>query len=629
MSTLLSDPDALASPDARIEHREDGGFILRSPYSLEPFDRCIGDWLDHWARRAPERVFLAERRDGEWFGLGYREARRRVGALAQALLELRIPAGRPLTILSDNDINHALLALAAMHVGIPVSTVSVAYSRGEDFSRLAAILEALSPGLIFVSDAVAYGPALKAVRPACPVVAAENAGALDGALSLSDWFEYRETVAVQSAFESLTGDHHARYLLTSGSTGNPKIVVNTHRMLCANQQMLRQSWPFLTRRELVVLDWLPWSHTFGVNHNFNLVLSNGGSLYIDDGRPAPGLIEKTVQNLRSVRPTLYFNVPRGYEMLLPFLEGDSELAKAAFERLDMLFYAAAALPKKTWDRLLAVSDSVRDEPLFMTSGWGATETSPVLTNAHFYCESSGNLGLPLPGIEIRFVPFGDKLEMRVRGVSVFSEYLNQPEKTRDAFDEEGFYNIGDAGYLLDPEHPEKGIFFNGRVSEDFKLSSGTWVSVGTLRVSLVSALSPYAQDCVIAGQDQPEVSALMFPSPALWALAGADGAALDGARLARVPAVREAILNALNELREQDGASSRHVTRVLILDEVASVEAGEITDKGYLNQRRILDRRAEAVAKLLAENPPPEVIRLDEMAPAPMAVAAGSNGGNA
>ena len=383
-------------------------------------------------------------------------------------------------------------------------------------------------------------------------------------------------------------------------------------MLCANQQAIAQCWRFVETTEMVVLDWLPWSHVFGANHNFNLILRNGGALYIDEGRPVPGLIERTVENIKDIRPTLFFNVPRGYEVLLPYLEADRELAQALFERLDMLFYAAAALPQSSWDRLVAVAAEVREKPLFFTSEWGCTESSPVLTNVHFRLERAGNIGLPVPGVEIKFVPSGDKLEMRVRGESVFREYRNSPELTAQAFDEEGFYMIGDAGLLIDPERPERGIQFNGRVTEDFKLTSGTWVSVGTLRLRIVSALSPYAQDCVITGHDRDDIGVLLFPSPALRALAGADGAGLSGEQLAAVPAVREALLAGLAKLEQESPASSRHAARLLILDTPPSLDAGEITDKGYINQRLVLGLRADQVLRLYAEITDDAVILLSE-----------------
>ncbi|MCM2319192.1 MAG: feruloyl-CoA synthase [Pseudomonas sp.] len=593
---------------------EEGGFVLRSPEPLQPYARCVGEWLERWAAETPERLFLAERRDGDWSRLSYAQARLLVGSLAQSLLNLDLPVGRPLVVLSENDIDHALLSLAAMHVGIPVATVSVAYSRNTagGCAKLKAILELLQPGLIFVNDGDAYFDAIEHARPQCPVIAARNAQEIAGALPLAQLYDCQETSAVMEAFARLDGDSHARYLLTSGSTGVPKAVVNTQRMLCANQQAIAQCWRFLGQREMVVLDWLPWSHTFGANHNLNMILCHGGSLYIDDGRPIPGQIERTLENIKSVRPTMFYNVPRGYEVLLPYLERDEELARALFERLDMLFYAAAALPQNSWDRLGAVAARVRSQPLFFTCEWGATETSPVLTNVHFRLDKPGNIGLPVPGIEIKFVPSGDKLEMRVRGESVFREYLGCPDLSAKAFDADGFYMIGDAGYLLDPEHPEKGIAFNGRVTEDFKLTTGTWVSVGTLRPRLVSALAPYAQDCVICGHNQDLIGALMYPTPALRALAGEAGASMSVDELAQQPAVRLALCAGLMALAKEFPASSQHAVRLLILDSPPSLAAGEITDKGYINQRLALSLRAADVERLYAEALDPAVILLGE-----------------
>lgn len=613
MNDYFNDPTRLAPARVERESRADGSFILRSPEPLQTYARCVGEWLEHWAVERPEHTFLAERRDGQWYRLGYAEVRRQVGALAQGLLNLRLPAGQPLVVLSENDIDHALLSLAAMHVGIPVATISVAYSLSAgDCAKLRQIVETLAPGAVFVSDGQAYGRALELSGVNCPVLVARNTEHVAGAIALADLYQTVETAAVAQAFATLGPDSHARYLLTSGSTGTPKVVVTTQRMLCANQQAIAQCWRFVETTEMVVLDWLPWSHVFGANHNFNLILRNGGALYIDEGRPVPGLIERTVENIKDIRPTLFFNVPRGYEVLLPYLEADRELAQALFERLDMLFYAAAALPQSSWDRLVAVAAEVREKPLFFTSEWGCTESSPVLTNVHFRLERAGNIGLPVPGVEIKFVPSGDKLEMRVRGESVFREYRNSPELTAQAFDEEGFYMIGDAGLLIDPERPERGIQFNGRVTEDFKLTSGTWVSVGTLRLRIVSALSPYAQDCVITGHDRDDIGVLLFPSPALRALAGADGAGLSGEQLAAVPAVREALLAGLAKLEQESPASSRHAARLLILDTPPSLDAGEITDKGYINQRLVLGLRADQVLRLYAEITDDAVILLSE-----------------
>ncbi|MEB3081528.1 feruloyl-CoA synthase [Pseudomonas aeruginosa] len=613
MNDFFTDPARLAPARVAVEPCAGDGFVMRSLDSLQPYARCIGEWLERWAVETPERTFLAERRNGGWFRLSYREVRQRIGSLAQGLLELDLAEGRPVLMLSDNDIDQALLSLAAMHVGIPVSTVSVAYSRNTSSgcSKLKAIVEVLRPGAIFVSDGDAYCRAIELVRPDCLVVAARNAQEIPGALPLPLLYK-TESPAVMQAFARIDGSTPARYLMTSGSTGTPKAVVNTHGMLCANQQAIAQCWRFIEHCEMVVLDWLPWSHTFGANHNFNMVLRNGGSLFIDDGRPVPGLIDRTVENIKSVKPTLFFNVPRGYEALLPYLERDEELAQALFGRLDMLFYAAAALPQSTWQRLVACAAQVREKPLFFTTEWGATETSPVLTSVHFALDKPGNIGLPVPGVEIKFMPSGDKLEMRVRGPSVFSRYLDDPAKTAEAFDEEGFYRIGDAGRLADAERPERGILFDGRVTEDFKLTTGTWVSVGTLRPRLVSALAPYASDCVICGHDQETVGALMYPSPALRELLGEDGQGMSVDQLALEPSVRLALCAGLQALAKEFPASSQHVVRLVILDSPPNLDAGEITDKGYINQRTALALRADQVKRLYADSLDPAVILLAE-----------------
>jgi len=614
MYDFFNDPTRLAPARVLCEPGADGSFILASPEPLQPYARCIGQWLEHWAAVKPDHPYLAERRNGGWFTLTYKEVRQRVGALAQGLLELDTAPGRPVLMLSENDIDQALLTLAAMHVGIPVSTVSVAYARNTagGCSKLKAIIEVLDPALIFINDGDAYCRAIELVAPRCPVVAARNAQEIPDGLALPLLYK-RESPAVMEAFFRLDGDTPARYLLTSGSTGAPKAVINTHGMLCANQQAIAQCWRFIEDIEVVVLDWLPWSHVFGANHNFNLVLRNGGTLYIDDGRPLPGLIDRTVENIKSVRPTLFFNVPRGYEALLPYLERDEELARALFGRLELLFYAAAALPQSSWQRLSARAAEVREAPLFFATEWGSTETSPVVTSVHFQLDKAGNIGLPVPGTQIRFVPSGDKLEMRVKGPSVFPRYLNDDKSTEAAFDELGFYRIGDAGRLVDPERPELGILFDGRVTEDFKLSSGTWVSVGTLRPRLVSALAPYASDCVICGHDRDVIGALVYPTPALRELLGKAGHGMSGEQLALQAEVRLALCAGLRALARDFPASSQHAVRLIILDTPPSLNDGEITDKGYINQRTALTLRAEAVQRLYADTLGQDVILLAEV----------------
>jgi feruloyl-CoA synthase len=588
----------LAPPRAEKVAARDGSFVLRSPQPLGPYARCVGEWLQKWSLETPQAPALAERTpQGEWRMLSYRELRAQVGAVAQALLDLRLPEG-PVAVLSDNSVDHAVLALAAMHVGRPVCSVSPAYSRQmRDSSRLQGILDALRPALVYAADAQAYGPALAQCGPDAVVVFGQGSGAYPGALAMDTLLSATEGPAVMQAFHAIAPDHHAKYLLTSGSTGQPKVVINTHRMLCANQQMIAQVWHFLAHEKPVVLDWLPWSHTFGGNHNLHLVLCHGGTLYIDDGRPAPALVHLTVRNLRDVQPTLYFNVPRGLDMLLPFLEQDAALAQAFVARLRMIFYAGAALPQSTWERLQAVAQRAGGHKVWMTTSWGSTETSPSVTSAHWELDRAGVIGLPLPGLDLKFVPNGDKLEMRVRGVSVFSGYRNQPEHTARAFDEEGYYLIGDAGFLLDAERPERGVVFDGRVAEDFKLGSGTWVSVGTLRVQLVSALAPLAQDAVITGHERDEIGALVFPSA--------------HAKQLTLETLADTVRAALQTLRLAGGGSSRYPARVLFLAEPPSVDAGEITDKGYINQRAVLARRAADVQALYAQPADPRVIVIE------------------
>jgi len=597
---LFDDPFSLAPPRAERKNRADGSFVLRHPEALQPYARCIGAWLEHWASTTPEALFLAERdAAGAWRRLSYGDVRGWVGRLAQSLLDLKLPAGKPVVVLSDNAVDHALLLLASLHVGRPVCTVSSAYCRlTTQFDKIHGMLDALDPALLYASDPQVYGPAIGSWRGKAPVVLSRDAAAFAGALALDDLLQTAETPAVLAAYHAVRPDDTAKLLLTSGSTGLPKAVVNTHRMLTANQQQIAQVWPFLDRHRLKLLDWLPWSHTFGGNHNFNMVLAHGGSLYIDDGRPAPGLVDRTVRNLREVQPNVYFNVPRGFDMLLPFLEQDPGFAQAFFGPLEALFYAGAALPQSLWQRLESVAASVRgaDRPVWFTSAWGATETSPALTSVYWAIDRAGCIGGPLPGVEIKFVPNGGKLEMRVRGPNVFAAYSNAPELTAKAFDDEGYYLIGDAGRLVDAADPSQGVAFDGRVAEDFKLMSGTWVSVGTLRLRAVTALSPLAADVVVTGHDREEVGLLVFASPA--------------ARGWTADALTDRLREALLAMRQDGGGSSQTPTRARMLDDAPSVDAGEITDKGYVNQAAVLRRRANEVIALYSNVPDPRTVRL-------------------
>ena len=552
-----------APAEVNVEKRPDGSSVLRSPQKLGAYARCVTEWLVHWSDHSPERVFLAERSGEGWRRISYRESYGAVRRIGQALLNLGLNQGRPVAILSDNSIDHALLALGAMHVGVPVAPISPAYSlMSRDFGKLKSIFELVQPGLTFVSDAEKYKAALAAVG-AKPT-------------SVAELLETNPGSTMEREFAKVKPESVAKILFTSGSTGSPKGVINTHRMLCANQQMLAQAWPFVEDRPPVIVDWLPWNHTFGGNHNFNLLLRNGGTLYIDSGKPAPGLAEITARNLKEIAPTLYFNVPRGYDLLLPFLEKDAELRRNFFSQLDVLFYAAAALPQNLWDRIKAFKPDV-----VMLSAWGSTETSPLATSVHFHMERPGVIGLPVAGCELKLVPSAGKMEVRVRGPNVMPGYYKREDLTRAAFDGEGFYRIGDAVKFADPADAAKGIVFDGRVAEDFKLSTGTWVNAGAVRIRLIAAADPLIQDAVITGHDRDELGALVFLSPA-----------------ARDLPPEEVRSRLRSVLRGFSGGSSTCPARLMVMSEPPSIDANEITDKGYMNQRAVLERRAALVERL-------------------------------
>jgi feruloyl-CoA synthase len=585
MGTDLRSSLRFAPPRVEIERRSDGAMILRSPLALGGHARAVGEWLERWARETPDRTFLAERRDGAWRKLSYREALALARRAAQGLLDRRLSASRPLVILSDNSIDHALLALGAMHVGVPVAPVSPAYSlMSKDFAKLKAIFELLRPGVVWTADPVKFAPALAAV------------GAT--ATPLAELLAARSTTAVDAAFGRVGPDTVAKILFTSGSTGSPKGVINTQRMLTVNQEQYALVWPFLEGRPQVLVDWLPWNHTFGGNNNFGMMLRNGGTLHIDAGKPAPGLVETSARNLKEIAPTIYFNVPRGFDLLLPFLEKDAELRANFFRKLDLMVYAGAALPQNLWERMqqLALAELGRQIPLI--SAWGSTETAPMATGVHYAVDRAGIIGLPVPGCEIKLVPAGGKLEARVKGPNVTPGYWGRDDLTKAAFDEEGYYRIGDALKFADPKKPELGFAFDGRIAEDFKLSTGTWVHVGATRVKLIAAGDPLIQDAVITGHDRSEVGALVFLNAAAIKARGLDDAGVYRhlrAALAKIAA-------------EAGSGSSTHPVRALVMGEPPSIDANEITDKGYINQRAVLERRAASVEMLHADPPASEVI---------------------
>ena len=597
-----------------VETTPDGGYLLSSPMRLEPYEENLGLMLRRWAKAVPERIFLAERGDdGMWQTLTYGDAGRLVDSIAQALLDRNLGANRPIMILSGNSINHALLTLGGFIMGVPVAPVSVAYSLvSADFAKLKSIYNEVQPALVYAEDGTLFSRALKALSLAGAEVVIKK-GKVDGmpATLFSSLIETTRTNETEKAFAHVGPSSIAKILFSSGSTGLPKGVLNTHGMLCANQQMIAQVWPFMGKTPPVLVDWLPWNHTFGGNHNFNMVLKHGGTMYIDGGKPVPGLVQQTLENLADISPTAYFNVPVGFAMLLPYLEQDEKLRRNFFKNLQLIFYAAAALSQDIWQRLEAVSVLATGRKVPMTSSWGSTETSPAITSAHFPIDKAGVIGLPLPGIVVKMVPNAGKYELRVKGPNVTPGYLNRPDMTAEAFDEDGFYKIGDTGAFADPSDPSKGITFNGRVAEDFKLSTGTWVHVGALRIGVLAAASPVLQDAVITGHDREYVGILAWPSvQGCREMCGDNEGTMPLEELIRSRKVVEHLKKSLKAYNATQAGSSTTVGRIMLMSVSPSIDANEITDKGYINQRATLEMRKELVKQLHAPKPAPEVIRV-------------------
>jgi len=579
----VRDAALFLEPDIEASSRDETWY-LSSRVPLGPFERSVGAVLERWAAATPDNDFLCERTaGGGWRRVTYGEAGAAARAIGQALLDRGATADHPVMVLSGNSIDHGLVMLGCYLAGVPIAPVSVAYSTmSQDFAKLRRIAATTQPALIVVDgDGAPFAGALAALR--ADGVTAEIVDDVDALLAATPG------AGLETAAAGVGPDTTAKYLFTSGSTGFPKGVINTHGMLCANQQMLRQIWPFTASEPAVLLDWLPWSHTFAGNHDFNLVLWSGGTLYLDAGRPLPGLIDTTLHNLAEVSPTIYLSVPAGFAALVPHLEGDAALARSFFARLRLILYAGAALPAEAWRRLDALAVRTIGRSVPFTSSWGTTETAPLATSAHFPLDGPGNIGVPVPGTTVKLVPNGRKLELRVKGAAVTPGYIGEPELTAAAFDDEGFYLSGDAGRFADPDHPARGIVFDGRVVEDFKLQSGTWVSVGTLRPQLVGAAAGAVTDVVITGHDEPELGVLV------WLSASGD---------------IEQLRAAIERHNAAHPQSSTRIGRALVLTEPPSVDGHEITDKGYINQRAVLERRAADVARLHATDPDDDILLL-------------------
>jgi feruloyl-CoA synthase len=618
-------PVRVLDNDVVVRQAAGGVVYLQSAFPLGPYPERLTDKLDYWADAAPDRIFLADRLTGAsyggdspegpsrrvpgWRSVTFAEARARARAIAQALLDRGLNADRPIVILSGNSVDHALLALGAMYAGVYYAPIAPAYSlqSGSDFAALRHVFDKVRPALVFADDGAAFERGLDAVMTSSMELVCVTGPSRRPWTPLTDLTSRQPTGEVDDAARRVGPDTLAKVLFTSGSTGHPKGVINTQRMLCSNQQQLLEVMQFLGDEPPVLCDWLPWNHTAGGNHNFGIVLYNGGTMYIDDGKPVASHFDRTLRNLREIACTNHFTVPRFYEMLLPHLQRDAELREVFFRRLNLIFYAAAGLGQRFWDLLRDVSVEACGEELLIMTGMGMTESAPFLLVTGPRGAFAGMIGLPVPGVEMKLVPVGEKVEGRFRGPNMCPGYLGEPALTDQAFDEEGFYRSGDAMRFVDPSDPSQGLVFEGRLAEDFKLSSGTWVSVGPLRARIMAQGAGIVQDVVIAEPDRPYAAALIFPNIAMCREVAGSSDAAPAAVLAH-PAVRARFASIVDALAAQNTGMSTYVARAVILDEPPSSAAREITDKGSINQKAVLQHRRALVDELYAAEPSPRVI---------------------
>jgi feruloyl-CoA synthase len=601
--------------DIAVERRDDGVIVLKSHIPLKPYEKHIPASLAKWADEAPERIWLAQRagEGGQWRKLSYGEARRKVDALTQALLNFKLEEGRPVAILSGNSIEHALMTQAAMQARLPAAPVSPAYSlMSQDHQKLKYLFDLIKPAVVMVQDGPTFEKALNALD--LDGVAVVHVARPCERLKSVAFAELAATPATQEVEESIariTPDTVGKLLFTSGSTGMPKAVINTQRMMCANVAMMTQVRPRDPKGpQATYLDWMPWNHTMGGNALFNPALTEGGTLYIDDGRPLPGQFDATIRNLREISPTYYANVPAGYAALAAAMERDDALCRNFFKNLALMAYGGARLPDDLYERMQALAVRATGMRIVFYTGWGSTETAPTSTGTYWDTERVGLIGLPFPGVELKMVPCGSKYELRLRGVNVTPGYFGRPDLTSQMFDDEGFYLIGDAGVFVDPAEPAAGIVFAGRVVEDFKLTTGTFVHVGSLRTDAIAAASPVIQDALVTGQDRGYVGLLAWPNlHACRQMIGNPKATYE--EVVRHPAVIGCVKRGLEaHNREAEGASSRRIARAMLMVEPASIDGNELTDKGYINQRAGLERRAALLEQLYADPPGEDVIVL-------------------
>jgi feruloyl-CoA synthase len=599
-----------------LEHRPDGAIIVRSPHKLAPYPDKLTERLEYWAEVAPDRAFMAQRdASGGWRMISYAQTLDLVRRIGTSLLKRNVDPERPIVILSGNDIEHALLGLASNYIGIPYAPVSPPYSLlSGDFGRLHHIFELLTPGLVFACDGHLFHRAIEAVVPAdIEVIVTRNPLPARPTTLFSELTATAPSTEADATHDRVGPDTIAKILFTSGSTGMPKGVITTQRMWCSNQVMLRGALAYFQDEPPVIVDWAPWHHVAGGSHDVGLVLYNGGTMYIDEGKPVPGLIEETVRNLREIAPTWYFTVPKGYEALLPFFRSDAELRRPFFSRIKVLWFAGAALPQPVFDEMKELALKTCGERILFLTGLGSTETAPYALGRMWDAEKSTNMGMPPPGIELKLVPMDGKLDARLKGPNITPGYWRQPELTAKAFDEEGYYRLGDALKFDDPDDPGKGLMFDGRTAEDFKLASGTWVSVGPLRARVVEALAPFAKDAVIAGADREEIGVLVFPDiDACRKLASRLPPHAPIADVLAHAAVKNAIRERLRALAREATGGSNRVCRAILLETPPSLDAGEATDKGSLNQGMVLRQRDAQVQELYHDTRSARVLAIDD-----------------
>jgi feruloyl-CoA synthase len=582
---------------AVVEPGDGGVTRLRSTEPLGAYPAVMTERLEHWAHVAPQRTFVARRdHGGDWRRISYAHMLVHAQAVGQALVDRGLSAERPVAILSDNDLEHLTLAFGAMWAGVPHVPVSPAYSLlSQDHAKLRHILGTVTPGLVFASGA-AYAKAIAAaVPPDCEVVLAQ--GELPGraTTAFAELMATRPGAAVAAAHASIGPDTIVKFLFTSGSTKQPKGVINTHRMWCSNQQMLRQTLAFLADEPPVLVDWLPWNHTFGGNHNVGITLYNGGTLYIDDGKPTPAGVGETLRNLREIAPTVYFNVPKGFEEIAAAMERDEPLRRHFFSRVQAFMFAGAGLSQAVWDRLDALGERSVGERIPVFTGLGMTEAAPTCTFAVKPGVRSGDIGLPCPGVQTKLTPQDGKLEIRFRGPNLMPGYWRAPEQTAQAFDDEGYYCTGDAVAWIDAADPQRGLRFDGRIAEDFKLATGTFVSVGPLRARVIAEGAPYVQDAVVTGLNRDEVGLLVFPRIDDCRRLAAQAPDASASEVLRAPAVRDFFQQLIDRLWQAGTGSASRIACLTLLTEPPAIDRGELTDKGSINQRAVLAHRAAIV----------------------------------